>query len=251
MINKKYLSGAFDRNDFPKLPCPTCRDGHVTLEKGSLFVDDPPYSVAHRQSSDWEPDWDVGRFSARLRCDQSSCGEIVLVAGDTAVVELEGDDGDWGLVSVLRPQALFPAVPLITMPDQTSSEVHSELHKAFGLFWNDLDAAANRVRVAVERLLDDLGVATTAVNKKGKTIELDLNGRIDAFGKHNADHKDAMTALRMIGNVGSHGKGVVRQALLDALEVFEYTLSELIGMKKQHMGVLKQKLIASKGKYPT
>ncbi|MNJ37918.1 hypothetical protein D3C77_327540 [compost metagenome] len=58
-----------------------------------------------------------------------------------------------------------------------------------------------------------------------------------------------MTALRMVGNLGSHGDDVQREAILDAFEVFEDCLAELYGERTARLKQLKDKLITSKGKY--
>jgi Domain of unknown function (DUF4145) len=248
MLDRNLLASTFSRTEFPKLPCPRCKKGQLRLEPATLIIADPEYNAVGHSHPDWEPDWLVERFSAHLKCDDSKCGERGVMSGDSELVEIDEDDGSYGLESMLRPQSLFPAVALIDIPEAASYEVRTELWKSFGQFWTDIDAAANRVRVAIERLLDQLKVGTTTVNKHNKVVDLDLNGRIDRFAKTNPEFKEALHGLRMMGNLGSHGTGVNREVFLDGLEMLEDALSDLIGGKKNRMKAIAQMLVASKGK---
>ncbi|MNP87403.1 hypothetical protein D3C76_1882750 [compost metagenome] len=53
----------------------------------------------------------------------------------------------------------------------------------------------------------------------------------------------------MVGNLGSHGDNVQREAILDAFEVFEDSLAELYGERSARLKKIKAKLISTKGKY--
>jgi hypothetical protein len=190
------------------------------------------------------------RFIGVLTCDRGNCGEVVTVSGDTTLVEDFDEEIGWGLLTVLRPQALFPAPPIIDRPKEMPVEVDRELIKSFQLFWIDLNACANRLRVSVERLLDHFQVPRETLSKKvNKSERLDLNGRISIFEKQDADTAKTLTALRMIGNLGSHGDNVSRKVLLDAYEVYEDCLFEVFGKRKQRLEAIRQKIIQAKGKY--
>lgn len=249
LMDRDLWKDSFHRSAAPKLPCPTCSKGRLDFDASTLKVEEPTFSKVAANSQDWEPDWTVERFSVFSRCDEKSCGEVVVIIGDTAVVQVMEDPDEWGLIEVLRPRSIFPAPPIISMSEGTPPGIRDEISKAFMLFWSDLNASANRLRVSTELVLDHFKVPTKGLSKKGKVIDLDMNGRIALFNKTAPEHAETLTALRMIGNLGSHGSGVVRDALLDALEVYEDCLSELFGQKKQRMAALKEKLIGSKGKY--
>jgi hypothetical protein len=233
----------------PKFPCPTCDAGHLHLVKDSLGIKEPVYSVESRKEAEWEFDWERERFYCVLDCDVATCGEYVVVSGDTTYVEVEDDERRYGMMCVLRPRSMFPAPPIIDVPKEAPSSVSENIGIADQLFWADLAACANRLRISVEFLLDHFGVPREALNKYGEMQRLDLNGRIDHFKKTDKDHADTMTALRMIGNLGSHGAEVKREALLDAYEIYEDSLAELCGQRKKRLEALKQKIIATKGMY--
>lgn len=250
MFERDHWSGAYSREGFPRFTCPRCRKGRFVHDQSSLFIEQPKFSKNESKHPDWEPDWDKERFSLRLTCESSDCGEIALVSGDTTVAEYYDEDfNTWGLVSLLRPQAFFPAPPIIAVPKEVPTNISEELDKAFQLFWVDLSASVNRLRVSVELLLDHFKIPRTGMDKKGKPNRLDLNARIALFEKSDPEHAPTLTALRMIGNLGSHGGEVNREPLLDAYEIYEYALAELCGQRKARIDQLRQKLIAGKGQY--
>lgn len=250
MLDRNLWSGSYERSAFPKYDCPRCERGRLIGDISDLSMKEPAFSKALSKEPDWEPDWDTERFTLTLTCDNPGCGEIALAIGDTNVIEYYDDEYDaWGMISLLRPRSIFPAPKIIQVDEEVPENIKRELFKAFELFWVDFNACANRLRVSVELLLNHLKVPTTGVDKNGKTRNLDLNGRISVFEQTTPEHAPTLTALRMIGNLGSHGSEVDREPLLDAFEIYEYSLSELCGQRKARIDQLRQKLIANKGKY--
>jgi len=249
-FNEKHWSGTYFYNKFPRFKCPNCKEGRLLLTEDALSVCMPEYSAKASKWEEWEYEWTVERFSAKLLCDDSECGEVVFVTGDT-VTELDYDQESKGLLyrSFLRPKYFFPAPPIIDIPDEVPHEVKEEIGLATELFWADFSSSANRVRVSVEKLLDHFKVIKTKKDKKGKSYRLDLNERIAIFKVDHKDHASTLTALRMIGNLGSHGSSVSRNALLDAFRIYEDSLNELFGTHKAVIDKLREKLIDTKGEY--
>ncbi len=249
-VDRNNWTELFERNRFPSFPCPHCDRGRVILDKETLKVEEPQFSVDAHQHEDWDPSWDLERFSLYLRCSESSCGEIVIVSGETTITDTYDDEYGWGVSSALKPQAFFPAPPIIKIPRDTSRNVRMRIETAFALFWMDVGASANSLRASVEILLDDLNVPKTTISKKtGETVDLDLNGRIQFYEKNAPDHGETFHALRMVGNLGSHGMSLTREAILDAFEIYEDALDEIVGSRKAYLASIKKKIIDNKGKY--
>lgn len=250
-FDRERWSGTYDRAHFPHFPCPKCDKGRVRHDGKTVQISEPTYSTKDRDHPDWEPGWDVERFSLQLICDNGSCGEMVVVSGDTSLVEYYDDEDDrWVYSSYLRPRAMFPAPLTIEVPSQAPRNVRDNIRLASSHYWFDTSAAANRLRASVEFLLDFLEIPRETVNaSSGKANRLDLNARIAHYEQSNAEHAPSLTALRVIGNLGSHGEDVQQEAILDAFEVYEYTLDALCGQRKDRIEALRQKLIATKGKY--
>ncbi len=226
-MNRKLWTGSFNPKKPPKYPCPECDGGTLVLVEDTTHIVEPAYSKNEHGHDAWDPDWITERFSIMLKCNDEECGEVVTVAGDTSVLEFyeEGPDGyEHSYVTALRPKSIYPAPPLIAVPDNAPDSVLEPLNVAFGLFWIDQGAAAARIRVSLERVLDDKLVPTESINAQGEAHTLDLNGRIQLFEKTNPNEGQTFHALRMVGNIGAHGEPVKPETVLDVLELYEDAL---------------------------
>jgi Domain of unknown function (DUF4145) len=181
-----------------------------------------------------------------LECSGAACGELVIVSGDTVVDEEEDEEYGRRWASQLRPRSMFPAPYIIELPQEVPDSVRHELEQAFALFWVDLNASANRMRTSLERGLDEVGIKK--FNKTGKRISLALGQRIKLFEKiKGADLSEIFTALRHVGNLGTHAS-VSRTALLTAFTLYEHALAEWFGGHKKKIAAMSKKLVKSKGK---
>lgn len=141
----------------------------------------------------------------------------------------EYPDDDWNSAyqDVFQLRYSHPTLELIAVSDNCPEAVKEALRAAYALFWIDGPSTAGRIRVAVERLLDHLGIAS----KSGSGGYLPLDARINAFAKTDATHGAQLMALKWLGNVGAHTVDVNTDDLLSAFEVLEHVLSEVIDKK--------------------
>jgi hypothetical protein len=249
-IDRSIWVEVFERDQFPTFPCPRCERGRVALDKETLKIVEPTFSTRAHDLEGWEPDWTRERFSVHLRCVESECGEVVVVSGDTKNVDKHDEEFGWTLTSALTPRTMFPPPPIISLPTDLPHNISSKIEAAFGLFWLDFGASGNSLRISVELLMNHLNVPHTAISKKtGKLVDLDLNGRIQFYEKSSPDHGQTFHALRVVGNIGSHDASLSREALLDAFELYEDALAEIVGGRKAYLEALKKKILATKGKY--
>lgn len=165
-MDRTLWSELFDRNNFPTFPCPSCSRGRAAIDKATFKIEEPKFSSLGRQNSEWEPAWDVDRFSFYLRCTESSCGEIIIVSGETELMDDYDEEHGWNYISALKPKSMFPAPPIIQLPKEISGAVAERIKAAFALFWTDIGSSANSLRVSVEILLDYLNVPKTRISKK-------------------------------------------------------------------------------------
>lgn len=109
-FNRDLWSGTYDRNHFPSFPCPMCSTGNAKLDPESIDATEPAYSANNRDDADWEPSWDIERFSLKLTCDSPKCGEVLVVSGDTSLSEcFDEEDNRQVFFAHLHPRAMFPA----------------------------------------------------------------------------------------------------------------------------------------------
>lgn len=217
----REIAKGFPENldDWPHIPCPTCKRGALLPVPDSFAAEESVTSRSLYAHDAWEPDWIQGGFHCVLTCRKETC-DHVRVIGEMSV----GYGGRPGVQyeQYLTPSMFFPALPLLESRDLCPPEVGERVDAAAKILWLDPNAAANRIRSAVEALLDDRGVIRTKLNRTGKTVRLNLDNRIATFKtalQQHADAADLLLAVKWIGNVGSH-EDVLR--VLDVLEGVEF-----------------------------
>jgi Domain of unknown function (DUF4145) len=256
-MEKKLWYVAFSRDDVPAFPCPRCKKPTLELDKDTLTIKEPVYSKQGRSHPEWEPDFVTETFIAMLRCRRAECGEIVTLAGEISPEPGYDEDGDLSYEGMLKPRAIYPAPEMISLPRNIPRAVRAELHLAFQLYWADFGACATKLRTSVERLMDHFKVVKYQVvkdprkpTKRGKLRPYDLSVRIDKFiaATGNVVHQDLLHALRVVGNVGTHRNELDRDEILDAFEVYEHVLSELLDKKSAQITKVARKLRESAGR---
>lgn len=247
-MKKNLWRRAFVASAIPKYPCPRCKDGQLVID-GKLSERQPEWSV--RDANDPDTDWldIIERFHATLVCDNKYCGEIVSIIGTSGPEQDYNEESGTVYVSTFRPEAIFPAPPMIVVPPKMPTRANAHLKKAFQVCWADENAAANCLRVSVEYLLDDLGIPRVGKSKKGDDVDLDLNSRIQIMEKSSdkiAGHASTFHALRLVGNLGSHGSGVKWDNLLDGFLIYEKALADLLGNEGALFEEAKARLLSLK-----
>ncbi|HEY8577773.1 MAG TPA: DUF4145 domain-containing protein [Devosia sp.] len=215
------------------------------------MISEPAHSSRQHGDEEWGPDWVEMSFATMLTCDNIACGEIVAVSGRAGVESVDDYDHNGYPIGTeystfLRPRSMFPAPPLFPISKAYPKSVQEELRLAFQLFWADLSSSTSRLRTSLERVLDERGIPATAPDKKGKLQRLSLFARIDLFEQatNDPDSAESMTALRVVGNLGTHGDEVTEGDYFDLLEVYEDALLDIYEQKKAKLKAKKQALIA-------
>jgi len=241
LISEEKLS----LKEFPRLPCPTCKDGQLYIVKETIrdehpsFIkqlpDDPSQVEQYTDETGklrWPATkWDVEETvyevfisSFYLECDREQCKETVVTCGETKMEEYYDID-HIGMPHLVKsdyyfPKFFHPAIRLFNFPSKTPEPIKIELLKAFSLFWSHPSACANSLRKTVERILDDL---------EGKPEKfMPLGDRIKKMKSGNSEFKDYLTATKYIGNDGSHDEiDLEHSDVIIAFEFIEECLVEL------------------------
>ncbi|MBO9172460.1 DUF4145 domain-containing protein [Rhizobium sp. L245/93] len=230
---------------FVRLPCPHCATGLLKLDNGTLLRHEPAYSKQERSEAGGALQLLTERFSCHLICDKSFCREAVVVSGFVSIDEQFSNDED-GEVSSYEttffwPKAMFPAPPVIAVSKKLSQDCKIDLHAAFALLWTDYAACANRLRIFVEHMLDQLDVSRRS--EDGKERELYLSQRIALFGQTHPHHALSLNALREVGNRGSHAGKAEFSDLVDCFYLLQHPISDLIDKPHELDAGIAQRLI--------
>ena len=233
----RALTRPFPDTKWPFIPCPACKKGSVSpASPDSINIQETHESKSYRDHPGWEPDWINGYFSGVLTCERSTCKEFVHVIGEFKVVDkiYEADDpydlerGPNEYDNSMKVKFFEPPLLLIDGNSNAPDQVCSLVNSASVVLWSDPASAANRVRSAVEELLNRQHVRKTFQDRKGKTRRHTAHQRIEllkAKGQPKyCNAADLLMAVKWIGNDGSHGSAVSVSDVLDGVELMNEAL---------------------------
>ncbi len=223
---------------FPPWPCPACEIGTVVLVNDSLNIVETGLSKEAHDVDAWEPTWIDERFTAMLTRNNVKCGESVATCGRTRHVE----DHNWerqklNWTRLLEPKFFSEAPPVFPIPESCPDQIKQELKAAFSLMWSDVGSSANRLRSAIEVLLDERKVRKTTTNANGQRVYLTLHRRIRLFRKEYSDVASPLEAVKWLGNIGSHAKldTLSIDELLSGFELFEHAIERVYVRREKHL----------------
>lgn len=154
------------------------------------------------------------------------------------------EDGDLPQKSI-TPIAFYPPPKIIHVPESCPVNVRTILNETFGLYWLDVGSCANKIRIAIEVLMDELAIPRTRTNKS-KQVELTLHARLELFKKQNVDVAENLMAIKWIGNAGSHFSEIKNHDVLDAYELLEHSLERLYNDRDRNIAQIRNQINAAK-----
>jgi len=245
-MNKEQFRTTFSGDSIPTYSCPGCTKG--TLAKISFASEST--AAAQRNIEQgcsegwWEPEHDELIFRMELKCH--ACDNLVLAHGDGYVEEEHEVDvnGNWERhwVSYHRPRSFFPPLKFIECPSATPREVEGHLGVAASLYHSSPAASCNSLRMAVEEILNSLGV-----DESTKTKYIPLAERIKKLPADSNEYA-LLDAIRWLGNDGSHSNSQINHADVEgAFSIMDLLVEDLYSDRKRKIQELAQKIRESKG----
>jgi hypothetical protein len=140
-----------------------------------------------------------------------------------------------------RPKFAWPMPSVFSIADDCPRRVAVEIRASFGSLWSDQPAAASRLRVALEYLLDEIGIRRRRRVTKGFET-LSLHQRIELLSKAQPEVAANLMAIKCLGNTGSHESSVALDDLLKAYEIMEHALDTLLGQRAKRAASLAKDL---------
>lgn len=248
-VDRKLASAPLTDANTPQWRCPTCNAGHFRLLDDSLKheLEGPLQLVWHEEWFD--ADHAKYRFSALLRCTNDACKEVASVAGWGDAWEYEDYElNERCIQERFYPTYFNPSPPLVEIPHGCPEDVGVQLRRAFTASWDEPGAAAGRVRIATELLLTHLKVRKTLAKRGGGRARLNLHTRIEALPAKHAEVREALLAIKWLGNAGAHEAEMSRDTVYDAFDIIELILRKLFS--KEHVAVERLVKAVNKRKGP-
>lgn len=241
-MNRSLWKQTLTKTSCPAWPCPVCRKGILALVHNSLIYKETIGSMRMHHQRAWDPDCIEYTFTAWAECRHPQCKQEFAIGGKGGVGPEIGADGDYDWVEYFSPMLCQPMPDIIDIPEKCPVEVKDELQTAFALFWAHRNACAGRIRVGLECLMNHLGVPKRKRAKLGTYADLTLHSRIDTFAKKQPTVGPQLMALKWLGNTGSHHGQVSQEDVLDAFEIMEHALGEIIDRRSAKVAKLAKKL---------
>ena len=232
----------FSEHGMPTWRCPVCKRGTTSLVPKSLAYKETTRSIHEHSKEEWDPEWIEYVFIAWAECSNTACKHPFAISGTGGVAPDYDEDRGVEWYDYFSPLQCHPMPDIIHIPTKCSENVLIELRAAFSLFWGYSEACAGRIRVALEYLMNHLGVPKRKKGKGGKFYDLTLHGRLDYFANKNPVIGTQLMALKWLGNAGSHDGAVSKIDLLDAFEILEHALAEIVDQRSAKVAALAKKL---------
>lgn len=240
-MQRNIWSQHVDNSYCPPWKCPSCCNGTVILVRDSFKQAQTYESKAARKHEDWDPEWITYTFSAWALCSNAKCKEEFVITGDGGVEPGWDSEGDMKWSDTFYPRYIAPMPRVIEFPAKCPKDIVKELESSFLLLLSCPAASAGRIRAALELLLDHVGIARKP--EKEGAVEYSLHKRIEEYSKNNAVLGGHLMALKWLGNTGSHQSNVHKSDLLDAFEILEHALSEIIENRSERLAALAKQLV--------
>ena len=170
-----------------------------------------------------------------LRCAIPACREAVAIADDYGVDLDIKDDARTAEFDFFRLRFATPALKIILSPPATPEPVMKAIESAAAVVWVDANAAADRLRVAIDELLTAYGVPRFR-NSNGKRRRIPTDIRIEEFERYEGGVADTLEAVKWIGNQGSHESGLSATDVLDGADLLSFALKQLYDRSEEEIG---------------
>lgn len=242
-INRKTYQQYFTKHNLPSWVCPTCKTSvlHIILEQ---LTNDQTALTKASYNEDWfDPELIRFTFGGILTCSNPQCKETVSILGKGGV-ERDYNGEDYGYYEYYEPLFFHPPLKFFTAPEETPDKVEKALDASFSFAFSNKSAAANQIRIALECLLNHLGVEQ--VNEKGEPHS--LHRRINLLGDKNSKIKEICFAIKWLGNSGSHcDEEMTMDNIFDGYEMMSLVLELLYDNRHERIAVLAKQINEKKG----
>lgn len=227
----------------PKWSCRYCSSGIVILEQKSLkFIETEESKQLQRTEEGGPFDIDFS-FTAWGKCSNSSCNQQYAIAGCGGLEDHQTGPEEWEWEEYFIPKTCYPMPDIFKIPNKCPPEITTSIRSAFSLFLQDINSCAGKIRIAIELLLNNQSIPTHTTSNKGRKYKLNLHKRIELYSEIEPTISKNLLALKWLGNTAAHENfNISREEMLDAFEIIEHSLIEIIEMRSTRVAHLARNL---------
>lgn len=224
-VDRNLWRRAIRKAGSPRWPCPGCPTGTLKLRRETLVFHETTGSLPTDEEGNFDPYGIIYAFSALLECENCRVKIACSGEGGEEIFDWQDEEGSWNYnhEPALYPRYFSRPMPILRLKFSVPENVKDRLLKSFLLIFADSGAAANYARQCSEEILSDRGVPK--MTKNGGYMSLET--RIKKFEGSDSANANRISALRWIGNFGSHSGPVKFNDVLNAYDILEILLEDL------------------------
>ncbi len=246
-MERSLWKGILTEHICPPWTCSVCNKGILKMVPKSLLRHETAKSKASHGFDEFDESWVDYVFNAWARCSNASCGQDYALSGSGGVEPTMGEEGDIEYDDYFVLKFCRPMPDIVTIPKTCPEEVKAELQASFQLFLLNKAACVGRIRTALERLMDFVGIPARR-RAKGKILPIALHERLEVYSRKQRTLGDRLMAIKWLGNTAVHTGAISSGEILDGYEILEHTLSEIIDNKSARIDKLAKALSKKHGK---
>jgi len=231
-ITRAIFKNAFQTRNIHDWTCPTCHKGALITESKNIKTFENADSLSGHGQLEWEHEWMRGIFLGLLKCSNTSCNETVVISGNFYSVEDQeydhlSDRYDIVINKMLTPTFFNPPLHIFQINKDLPDNIREEIINSFNVYWLDISSCANKIRVVVELIMDDMKIPKTFLSRN-KRKGYSLHKRIELFKGTKPEQAELLMAIKWIGNSGSHtSDSLTKDDILDSYEILEHVTTKL------------------------
>jgi hypothetical protein len=232
MVRKTFDIVSFRQQDIPDWNCPTCILGLLISNK--IVKQECKESKAGKLLDIYDGFSQYGYFFMHLECNNPSCNENVFCLGfyyNDLCPTVNGEITE----TVYIPKYFYPNLRILNISNKCPQDIRNLIDISFSLYYSDSSSCANKIRVVLEHIMNNLRIKKETINSKGRIVKIKLHDRILQMknNKRYGKISDYILAIKWIGNDGSHDDTIVQNDILDAYEILERVIEEIYEKKTE------------------
>ncbi len=220
----------------PNWTCPACKSTSLAIKDGTFHTAQTAESCTRVKHDFFEVEDYRYVFSCLLKCERTHCKGVVAVSGTGYTTETPPDAREEGAepyFQLYQATSFTPPLPVFEIPRHCPEAVSRPLTQSFSLCISTPGAAANTIRIALEALMTALKVPERGT----------LHKKINALPVQYQEHRDALMAIKWLGNVGSHKLDrVSANDVQDAYKIIAFVLGKIYAGSTESIAQLAQRM---------
>ena len=245
------------------LKCPVCKHGVLEIKENDKRSDDCDSDNKKPKNSDFYDnlrlvEYDRNNEELRnsqycdnrylqygfygvLECENPNCHERIVFAGNSSVgVEYSGyeDDITETYYNIYNIEYIERPPHLIEINGKIPQDIKDALLESFKLYWIDFNSCANKIRVCLERIMDEF-------SEYIPPNPLGLSKRIESLVNKITELEGVFKDAKWVGDSAYYTKNITEDDLCDGYEMLKCVLNKLFPHGHKNQLAFKTKSIFS------